>query len=208
MGTATVPAAPAPLPKLAVEFKPAIPIRSRYENWIGGQYAAPVRGNYFTNPTPITGQPLCEVARSTHEDVDSALDAAHAAAASWNATSPAHRALILNRIAVRRSSARRPPGARHGLARRPRAVDEPAAPRLRSRANSPLPQPAASRHRLDALARKAGIHRAGTLNRNGAVLQGAILPAEVQRGRIDWKTLPDVASVPSRHSISPTTIVG
>ena len=44
------------------------------------------RGQYFVNPTPITGQPLCEVARSTHEDVDQALDAAHAAAISWNTT--------------------------------------------------------------------------------------------------------------------------
>jgi aldehyde dehydrogenase len=91
MGTAVVQAPLATLPKLAADFAPAIPIRSRYDNWIGGQYAAPVRGNYFSNPTPITGQPLCEVARSTHEDVDKALDAAHAAAKSWNVTSPAHR---------------------------------------------------------------------------------------------------------------------
>jgi aldehyde dehydrogenase len=80
MGTAVMQAPPATLPKLAVDFVPAIPIRSRYDNWIGGQYTAPARGNYFDNPTPITGQPLCEVARSTHEDVDKALDAAHAAA--------------------------------------------------------------------------------------------------------------------------------
>jgi aldehyde dehydrogenase len=56
---------------------------------------------YFSNLTPVTGQPLCEVARSTHEDIDQALDAAHAAALSWNSTSPAFRANILNRIADR-----------------------------------------------------------------------------------------------------------
>ncbi len=100
MSTAT-PSATATLPALATGFKPSIPIRSKYDNWIAGQYTAPVRGQYFVNPTPITGQPLCDVARSTAEDVELALDAAHAAAASWGATSPAHRATLLNRIADR-----------------------------------------------------------------------------------------------------------
>jgi aldehyde dehydrogenase len=81
----------------AAAGKLAIPIRARYDNWIGGEYVAPARGQYFTNPTPITGQPLCEVARSTHEDVDKALDAAHAAAVSWNKTSATYRANILNK---------------------------------------------------------------------------------------------------------------
>ena len=69
----------------------------------GSGASTPLRpsGQYFVNPTPITGQPLCEVARSTHEDVDKALDAAHAAAISWNGTTPAYRANILNRIADR-----------------------------------------------------------------------------------------------------------
>jgi aldehyde dehydrogenase len=53
------------------------------------------------NPSPVTGQPLCEVARSTHEDVDRALDAAHAAAPAWNASTPTERAVILNKIAER-----------------------------------------------------------------------------------------------------------
>jgi aldehyde dehydrogenase len=97
----TMQAGAATLPSAAQQFKLSVPIRARYENWIGGEYRAPVRGQYFTNPTPITGQPLCEVARSTHEDVDKALDAAHAAALSWNTTSPAFRANILNRIADR-----------------------------------------------------------------------------------------------------------
>src|SRR3954453_4070945 len=59
--------------------------------------------------TPITGEPLCEVARSSHEDVDRALDAAHAAAVSWNTSSPAYRATILSRIAARIEATPVPP---------------------------------------------------------------------------------------------------
>ena len=95
------PSEKANLPSSAPIAKMTIPIRARYDNWIGGEYAPPARGQYFSNPSPITGQHLCEVARSTHEDVDKALDAAHAAALSWNHTSPTYRANILNRIADR-----------------------------------------------------------------------------------------------------------
>jgi aldehyde dehydrogenase len=91
--------AAATLPSAAMGFKTTVPIRGRYDNWIGGKYVAPVKGRYFSNPTPITGKPLCDVARSTSEDVELALDAAHAAAVKWNVTSPAERALILNRVA-------------------------------------------------------------------------------------------------------------
>ena len=101
MGTITAPSGTATLPASASSFASTIPIRARYENWIGGEYRPPVRGQYFTNISPITGQPLCEVARSTHEDVDRALDAAHAAAVSWNVTSATARSIMLNRIADR-----------------------------------------------------------------------------------------------------------
>jgi aldehyde dehydrogenase len=101
MGTATRATARPTLPQSAQLFKPSVPVRARYDNWIAGEYVPPVRGQYFMNPTPITGQPLCEVARSTEEDVDRALDAAHAAAISWNASSATYRANILNRIADR-----------------------------------------------------------------------------------------------------------
>jgi len=77
------------------------PFKKRYDNFIGGEFVAPVKGVYFPNITPITGQPFCEVARSTAEDIELALDAAHAAAESWGRTSPAERANILNRIADR-----------------------------------------------------------------------------------------------------------
>ncbi|ALQ32123.1 aldehyde dehydrogenase [Arthrobacter sp. YC-RL1] len=75
--------------------------KSRYENYIGGQWVAPAKGMYFENITPVTGKSFCEVARSTAEDVEIALDAAHAAAPAWGKTSPADRALVLNRIADR-----------------------------------------------------------------------------------------------------------
>ncbi|MBH5338503.1 aldehyde dehydrogenase family protein [Streptomyces pactum] len=78
-----------------------ISYRSRYDHWIGGSYVPPVRGGYFENPTPVTGRPFTEVARGTAEDVERALDAAHAAAPAWGRTAPAERANVLNRIADR-----------------------------------------------------------------------------------------------------------
>ncbi len=74
---------------------------SRYDNYIGGQWVPPVNGEYFENPTPVTGQTFCEIARSTDADIDKALDAAHAAAPAWGKTSPAERAQVLNKIADR-----------------------------------------------------------------------------------------------------------
>jgi aldehyde dehydrogenase len=74
---------------------------SRYENFIGGDWVKPAGGRYFENPTPVTGQPFCEVARSTGADVELALDAAHRAAPAWGRTPAAERALLLNRIADR-----------------------------------------------------------------------------------------------------------
>ena len=75
--------------------------KSRYENWIGGEWVAPVKGKYFENPSPVTGKTFCEIAQSTSEDIDLALDAAHKAAPAWGKTSVAERAAVLNRIADR-----------------------------------------------------------------------------------------------------------
>ena len=87
----------------AAPGQPGSPARfeSRYGNWIGGEFVPPVKGQYFENPTPVTGQPFCEIPRSTAEDVELALDAAHRAAPAWGRTSPAERAVVLNRIADR-----------------------------------------------------------------------------------------------------------
>lgn len=75
--------------------------KKRYENFIGGQWIAPVKGEYFDNPSPVNNRVFCEVARSTSEDIELALDAAHVAKDAWGRTSVAERAVILNKIADR-----------------------------------------------------------------------------------------------------------
>jgi aldehyde dehydrogenase len=78
-----------------VSYKP------RYDHWIGGEYVAPVKGQYFENVSPVNGKVFTEVARGTAEDIEAALDAAHAAAPAWGRTSVTERAGILNQIADR-----------------------------------------------------------------------------------------------------------
>ncbi|MET8022319.1 aldehyde dehydrogenase family protein, partial [Streptomyces decoyicus] len=78
-----------------VDFAP------RYDNFIGGDWVAPVNGQYFDNPSPVNGQRFTQVARSSAADVELALDAAHAAAPKWSRTSATERANILNKIADR-----------------------------------------------------------------------------------------------------------
>jgi aldehyde dehydrogenase len=75
--------------------------KSRYENFIGGQWVAPKAGQYFDNISPVTGQVFCEVPRSTAADLHLALDAAHAAADAWGKTPAAERSNIMLRIADR-----------------------------------------------------------------------------------------------------------
>ena len=77
------------------------PFKKRYDNFIGGKFVPPVKGQYFANVSPIVGHPFTEIARSTAEDIELALDAAHAAKESWGNTSPTERATILNKIADR-----------------------------------------------------------------------------------------------------------
>jgi aldehyde dehydrogenase len=76
-------------------------LRTRYDNFIGGKWSAPVKGRYFTDKSPIDGSTLCEVARSDADDVERALDAAHAALPGWSRTAPAERARLLNKVADR-----------------------------------------------------------------------------------------------------------
>jgi aldehyde dehydrogenase len=78
-----------------------VSFKKRYDNYINGEWVAPVKGEYFENDTPVTGDVFCEVARGTSEDIELALDAAHAAKTSWGKTSVADRANILNKIADR-----------------------------------------------------------------------------------------------------------
>ncbi|MDD2409056.1 MAG: aldehyde dehydrogenase family protein, partial [Tepidiphilus sp.] len=82
-------------PSAPVQFK------SKYDNFIGGKWVPPVKGQYFDNITPITGKVFCQAARSTAEDIELALDAAHAAKDKWGKTPPAQRAKVLLAIADR-----------------------------------------------------------------------------------------------------------
>ncbi|GAA4003571.1 aldehyde dehydrogenase [Comamonas faecalis] len=77
------------------------PYKQKYDNFIGGKWVAPVAGQYFDNASPITGKVFCSVARSDANDVNLALDAAHAAQAKWGKTSVAERSGILLKIADR-----------------------------------------------------------------------------------------------------------
>lgn len=74
---------------------------SRYGNFIGGRWVEPIRGEYFTDHSPIDGRQLAEIAKSSPEDVEAALDAAHRAKEGWARMAPAERAKILNCVADR-----------------------------------------------------------------------------------------------------------
>ncbi len=76
-----------------------VTFKEKYDNYINGKWTAPVNGQYFDNVTPVTGKNFTQVARSTSEDIELALDAAHAAKDAWGKTSVAERAVILNKIA-------------------------------------------------------------------------------------------------------------
>lgn len=78
-----------------------IEVKDTYGHWINNEWRDPIKGEYFDNPTPVTGEVFTRVARGTAEDIDAAIDAAHAAADAWGKTSPAERANILNQIADR-----------------------------------------------------------------------------------------------------------
>lgn len=77
------------------------PYKKKYDNFIGGQWVPPVSGEYFENISPITGKPFCQVARSGAQDVELALDKAHAARHAWGKTSVMERSNLLLRMADR-----------------------------------------------------------------------------------------------------------
>ena len=78
-----------------------VQFKERYENYIGGEWVPPVKGQYLEVKSPVTGKVFTLVARSSEEDIEIALDAAHAAKDAWGKTSVAYRANILNKIADR-----------------------------------------------------------------------------------------------------------
>ncbi|OUR63649.1 aldehyde dehydrogenase [Methylophaga sp. 42_25_T18] len=78
-----------------------VSVKSRYGNYINGGWVEPVKGEYFANVTPVTGESFCEIPRSTEADINLALDAAHAAKDAWGKTSVTERSNILLKIADR-----------------------------------------------------------------------------------------------------------
>jgi aldehyde dehydrogenase len=87
-------------PTQTFERRPAA-LRQRYDNFIGGRWVAPLKERYFTSYSPLNQMPLAMVAKSSAEDVESALDAAHKARTTWGRTSATERARLLNLIADR-----------------------------------------------------------------------------------------------------------
>ena len=80
---------------LKVDF----PYKAKYGNYINGKFVEPLSGKYFDNPSPISNEIICSVARSNEKDVEAALDAAHAAFPEWGKTDITTRSIILNKIA-------------------------------------------------------------------------------------------------------------
>jgi len=78
-----------------------VTFKKRYDNFIGGEWIAPVKDQYFENITPVTGEVFCEIPRSTAEDIELALDAAHQAKTAWAETSVTNRSNILLKVADR-----------------------------------------------------------------------------------------------------------
>lgn len=73
--------------------------KSLYDNFIGGKFVPPVKGEYGDVISPIDGKVFTKTSKSTVEDIDLALDAAHKAFETWSKTSPAQRSIILNKVA-------------------------------------------------------------------------------------------------------------
>ena len=85
----------------AYSTDPSSLFKPRYDNYIAGRWVAPKSGQYFDNTSPVNGKVFTSVARSNAEDIEAALDAAHAAKDAWGKTSTTARANILNKIADR-----------------------------------------------------------------------------------------------------------
>lgn len=73
--------------------------KDKYDNFIGGKWTAPVKGEYFDNISPVDGNSFTKVARSTEDDVNKAIEAAWKAAPEWNNSSATFRSNLLLKIA-------------------------------------------------------------------------------------------------------------
>jgi len=98
MSTETVQSGKSPLLDTS-HLKVKFPFKEKYGNFIGGKFVEPLSGKYFDNVSPINNEVICAVPRSDAKDVESALDAAHAAFPTWGVTSITERSNMLLKIA-------------------------------------------------------------------------------------------------------------
>lgn len=75
--------------------------KNQYENYIGGEWVAPIDGEYFDDTSPVDGSVIARVPRSNHKDIDLAVKAAWKAAGTWGKTSVTERSILLLKIAER-----------------------------------------------------------------------------------------------------------
>ncbi|MDQ0415995.1 aldehyde dehydrogenase [Croceifilum oryzae] len=78
-----------------------IRFKSRYDNFIGGEWVAPLNGQYFDVVSPVDGQVYTQVARSQKEDIELALTKAHEVREAWGSRPVAERSNCLLKIADR-----------------------------------------------------------------------------------------------------------
>ena len=76
-----------------------VDLKPRYDNFIGGRWVAPMAGEYRDNLSPVTGEAFCKVAHSSPDDIELALDAAHAAKDGWGEASVTERSRVMNAMA-------------------------------------------------------------------------------------------------------------
>jgi 1-pyrroline dehydrogenase len=72
---------------------------SQHKNFVGGEWVDSAGGETMEVVNPSTGEVIAEVARSTAEDADRAVQAAKAALAEWLETTPGERAELLFKLA-------------------------------------------------------------------------------------------------------------
>ncbi|MEC4728193.1 aldehyde dehydrogenase [Shewanella sp. D64] len=73
--------------------------KKQYENFINGEWLAPLSGEYTDNISPVDGEVLTRVPRSNEADVDAAVAAGVAAFALYKHSTVIERSTMLNKIA-------------------------------------------------------------------------------------------------------------
>ena len=69
------------------------------ENYIGGNFIAPLSGKFIDNINPATGEVYGQIPDSNEKDIEAAVHAAHKVFPKWSLTPVEERFKILNRIA-------------------------------------------------------------------------------------------------------------